>query len=184
MICRLIIRAAKGTTNVLASEVVRHVLNGKNLEVFSQWLEGRVLAGVTLDDLNGALEASWSKLKHKLLDGRRDLTAVLADGREIMFSLAWIVCGALLAHDAQRDANPAALEVAQRWILDGEGAVGEFVLHDVVRPSQARGVNVKERLNWDCRLVWGVDLPKEAATGHRSTNAKPSGAPEQLVAKM
>lgn len=174
----------EGTTNVLASEVVRHLLNGQNLDVFSYWLEDKVIGNVTLEDLKGALDTSWQQLKHRLIHGQHDLSRALADGRELMFSLAWIVSGALLAHDAQRDGNAEATEIARRWTLDADGGVGEFVLPDIVFKSQRREVAAADRLNWDCRLVWGADLPDDAALGYRAPTKSSSGRPEQMVAKL
>lgn len=174
----------EGTTNVLSSEVVRHMLNGKNLDIFSSWFEQRVIAQVAEPNLKAALSVSWNALKRRLIYGQGDLSSALADGRQIMFSLAWVVSGALLAHDAQRDSDAAALEVASRWVLDKEGGVGEYVLPDVIFASKSREIDTKQRLNWDCQLVWGVDLPADAALGYRDTKATPSGAPEHLVAKL
>ena len=174
----------EGTTNVLSSEVVRHLLNGKNLDIFSSWIEEAVLRKINDADLQGALSASWQVLKQRLGDGQADLASALADGRQIMFSLAWLVSGALLAHDTQRDNDATAVEVASRWILDKEGGVGEFVLPSVVFASASRKTDARQRRNWDCRLVWGVDLPSDAALGYRDTTIKPSGAPEKLVAKL
>lgn len=181
----------EGTTNVLSSEVVRHVLNGRNLDVYSAWFEGKVLDGVQDQELREALEASWSVLKGRLQEGQADIGAALADGRQLMFSLAWVTCGGLLAHDGQRDGNAEAMEVARRWILDGEGGVGEFAFPDVVYAAKgARKVDARERLNWDCRIVWGVDLPADAARGYRVPAASEkgssaaSGKPEAVVAKL
>ncbi|KAK3721781.1 hypothetical protein LTR37_002946 [Vermiconidia calcicola] len=174
----------EGTTNVLSSEVVRHLATSANLDAFSSWFEQTVLARIANDELRKALRTSWTALKHRLSIGQEDLTSALADGRQTMFSLAWVVSGALLAHDAQRDTNESAVEVARRWILDREGGVGEFALPDVVFASKPRAVDVKQRLNWDCRLVWGVDLPHDAATGYRAPVEKSSGQPEKLVARL
>ncbi len=173
----------EGTTNVLSSEVVRHLLNGKNLDIFSAWLDGAVIGRVSDLEVQEALKTSWAVLKGRLTPGKKDLGFVLAEGREIMFSLAWVVSGGLLAHDAQRDGNAAALEVSRRWVLNGEGGVGEFVIPEVVHNKQARKYEPKERLNWDCRLVWGVDLPQDAALGYRAPSRKPSGEPEKVVAR-
>lgn len=174
----------EGTTNVLASEVVRHVLNGQNLDIFGEWLEGRVVEGVRDDEVREALRASWAVLKGRLAEGKGDLGAALAEGRQLMFSLAWVTCGGLLAHDAQRDGNAEAFEVARRWVLDGEGGVGEFALPEVVFAAERkRKVDPKERLNWDCRIVWGKDLPPDAALGYRRPKAS-SGKPEQVIARL
>jgi hypothetical protein len=69
----------------------------------------------------------------------------------------------------QRDGNPEAKEVAGRWILHGEGGVGEFVLADVVAAARkhAAVAMLENRAEWDCRLVWDVELPKDSATGYR-----------------
>lgn len=182
----------EGTTNVLASEVVRHVLNGGNLEVFGAWFEGKVVAGVRDRELREAVGGAWEALKGRLVEGRADLGAALAEGRQVMFSLAWVVCSGLLAHDAQRDGDAEAVEVARRWILDGEGGVGEFAFPDVVHAATRRRVDARERLNWDCRIVWGEDLPADAALGYRvskaqaqaQAQAQASGKPEAVVAKL
>lgn len=177
----------EGTTNVLASEVVRHLLNGRNLEVFDAWMQGRVLNGVQDPEMREALQASWSALKARLVEGQADVGAALADGRQLMFSLAWVTCGGLLAHDAQRDGDSEAVEVARRWILDGEGGVGEFAFSEVVfAGAKRREVDVGPRLNWDCRIVWGEDLPADAALGYRAPvvkgDGKVAGRPEQVLA--
>ncbi|KAK5729357.1 hypothetical protein LTR17_011987 [Elasticomyces elasticus] len=175
----------EGTTNVLASEVVRHLLKDDHLQIFSTWIEDAVLAKVKDEDLRRALESSWGILKLRLSDGHGDLGAALADGRQLMFSLAWVVSGALLAHDAQRDGNAAACEVARRWIVRGEGGVGEYAFADVVGgESIGNRQSNRERLDWDCRIVWGVDLPTDAATGYRSPPLTSSGRPEQVVARL
>ena len=174
----------EGTTNVLSSEVVRHLLNGKNLDVFGDWLEEKVLAGIADAEIKDVLGPSWTALKRRLANGKQDLASVLAEGRQLMFSLAWVVSGGLLSHDAQRDGNTAAVEVARRWVLDREGGVGEHVLPEVVFASSRREIDVQSRLNWDCRLVWGVDLPQDAALGYRMPAAHSSGAPEKMVARL
>lgn len=173
----------EGGTDVLSSELVRHLLNGTTLDTFSQWFEDKVLTRMKDRALKSALSSSWSTLKEKLGESRKDLAVALSDGRRIMFSLAWIVSGALLAHDVQRDGDSVATEVAHRWVLEGDGGVGEFVFPDVVF---AKGVPVdaKERINQDCRLVWGVDLPENAATGYRAAATRRSDEPEKLFAKM
>ena len=174
----------EGTTNVLSSEVVRHMLNGRNLEIFSSWFEQRVVGSIAHQELQSSLNMSWRAFKQKLLDGKEDLPSTLADGRQIMFSLAWVVSGALLAHDAQRDGNAAATEIARRWLLDGEGGVGEYALPNVVYASRQRDKDVRERLNWDCRLVWGTDLPADSALGYRQPVVETTGEPEKMVAKL
>ncbi|KIV79425.1 hypothetical protein PV11_06987 [Exophiala sideris] len=162
----------EGTTNVLSSEVVRHLLNknGRHLAVFGEWVQ-QAISRVRDVELRDALEQSWSEFLRTMNSKRDDMVSALALGRQLMFSLAWIVAGVLLALDAERDENAMATEIARRWVLEGEGNFGEFHLPNVVRVRE-RVVTVKDRdkINWDCRLVWGMDLPKGAATGFRAPN--------------
>jgi len=177
----------EGTTNVLASEVVRHLLKGSNMEMFCEWLENKALATVKDDEMQAALTRSWAILKERLTDSSDDMTHALADGRQLMFSLVWVVSGMLLAQDARRDSNPIALEIAKRWILDGEGGVGEFVMPEIVRAATSRQTSrlqARERLRWDFRIVWGVDLPEDAARGYRAPPPAVSGRLEQVVARL
>ena len=173
----------EGTTNVLSSEVVRHMVNGRNLDAFSEWFEGKVISGVRGQAIRDVLDAAWKTLKNRLVQGSEDLGVLLSDGRQIMFSLAWLVSGALLAHDAQRDNNWTAVDVARRWILECDGGVGEYAFPDVVL-AKRQAVDARSRIQRDCRLIWGIELPKDAATGFRAPFSKPSGAPEQVIAKL
>lgn len=91
-----------------------------------------------------------------------------------MFTLAWLVTCILLALDAQRDGDPVANEVARRWILEGEGMPGEFTFPAIthtywrlVSRETYLSPHDRQRTNWDCRIVWGVDLPANASSGYR-----------------
>lgn len=157
----------EGTTNVLSSEVVRNMLNKDHLDLLNDWLE-RSISGIKNKDFHGVLLQSWRNLYTRLEKNREYLFDVLAMGRSIMFSYAWVVVGVLLAYDSQRDQDDLAVEVARRWILNGEGGVREWMLPDVGGASaKARFDEGKERAKWDCRLVWGVELPEFAPFGHR-----------------
>ena len=154
----------EGTTNVLASETIRFLMKGKSLEVWESWM-GRAVEGVEDGACRDKLGSAWEVVRGKL---NGDLGSVLAEGREVMFSLAWVVSGMLLCYDAQRDGSEVAREIAQRWVLDGEGR-GEFVLPECLqRPTGKRIIKEPERANWDCRIAWGVHLPKERVFGYRS----------------
>ena len=157
----------EGTTNVLASEFVRHVLKKDNIEVFGAWLD-RAIHTVENDVYRDVLDKSWKNLYRRLAGSKDRVPEALANGRRIMFSLAWIVIGLLLATDAQRDREGVAEEIARRWIVNGEPGVGEWKMPDVgeVGPH-ARFQEGEERAKWDCRIVWGVELPKNASTGQR-----------------
>lgn len=163
----------EGTTNVLASELVRHILKNDHVVVFSSWV-GRVLSLIKNADYSRALKRVWSSFLTRL-SATEHARLILADGRRAMFTLAWVLCGALLALDAERDGDGVAGEIARRWILAGEGGVGEMVWRDIInRPVQAsQAVLTDEHLRWDCRIAWGVELPATQVTGHRSFQ-KPS----------
>ncbi|ETI21162.1 hypothetical protein G647_07506 [Cladophialophora carrionii CBS 160.54] len=159
----------EGTTNVLSSEVVRHLLNkdARYLSRFGDWVK-QANAHVRDAELKKTLDRAWTEFSGTLESKRADMVSALAMGRQLMFTLAWIVAGVLLALDAERDGDAIAMEIARRWVLEGEGNVGEFHLPRAVRVSdRALGIGDRDRINWDCRLVWGCDLPADAAKGYR-----------------
>ncbi|GJN80066.1 hypothetical protein PLIIFM63780_003590 [Purpureocillium lilacinum] len=124
----------EGTTNVLASEVVRHVLNKDHCDIIANWMRNAI--GKIADSaLKGALERSCSKFFKELAPLKDNIGAALADGRQQMFTLGWLISGVLLALDAQRDSEEIASEVAKRWVLRGEGGFGEFVLPGVMHAA-------------------------------------------------
>ncbi|KAJ6441438.1 Acyl-CoA dehydrogenase [Purpureocillium lavendulum] len=150
----------EGTTNVLSSEVVRNLVKDDNLEIFSNWLN-RAIAGLTNKDYRETLSDAWQNLFRKLEGGKGNFIDLLGDGRRIMFSLAWVVMALLLAADAQRDGEAVADEMARRWILNGEGGVGEWLLPNIGGSNaKARFQEGDERVRWDARLVWGNTLPE------------------------
>ncbi|KAJ5325326.1 uncharacterized protein N7506_008428 [Penicillium brevicompactum] len=157
----------EGTTNVLASEVVRFLIKNDNLDVFSAWVQ-RTLALIHNPDLREALTAAWSTLRARFTS--QDPASTVADGRRFMFSLAWVVSGALLALDAERDHDSTTAEIARRWVLSAEGGVGDQAFHDIVTNPKVANIasNGEEHLQWDCRIAWGIGLPAGRASGHRS----------------
>jgi len=163
----------EGTTNVLASEVVRHVLNKDHCDIIANWMRNAI--GKIADSaLKGALERSCSMFFNELAPLKDNIGAALADGRQQMFTLGWLISGVLLALDAQRDSEEIASEVAKRWVLRGEGGFGEFVLPGVMHAGHSEThLSERERRNWDCRIVWGLELPRDAAAGFRPAVSKP-----------
>ncbi|KAJ5170937.1 uncharacterized protein N7500_003720 [Penicillium coprophilum] len=157
----------EGTTNVLASEFIRFLIRKDNLEIFGAWVD-RIFSLIQSADLRNALTAAWSALRARFT--AQDPASTVADGRRFMFTLAWILSGALLALDAERDNDPVTTEIARRWVLYAEGGVGDHVFHDIVTIRSAAGAasGGEEHLQWDCRIAWGVDLPANRASGHRS----------------
>ncbi|KAE8148338.1 hypothetical protein BDV25DRAFT_19395 [Aspergillus avenaceus] len=159
----------EGTSNVLASELVRFFLKGDHLGIFSDWF-GRVLDLIRTAEFSSVLGQVWSDFLSRI-KSTRGPRWVLADGRRLMFTLAWILCGALLALDAERDEDGVAREVARRWIVIGEGGVGDMVWRDVIgqHGSSAGPSSISDdHLLWDCRIAWGVELPAKQVSGHRS----------------
>lgn len=143
----------EGTTNVLSSEVVRNLLKNDHVEVFSGWVN-RAIQDIKDENLREALANSWSNLHCRLTS--QESLALLGDGRRIMFSLAWVVVGVLLAVDAQRDDDQIAMELARRWVLHGESGMGEWLLPDVGGISaKAQFREGRERARWDHLIVWG-----------------------------
>jgi alkylation response protein AidB-like acyl-CoA dehydrogenase len=159
----------EGTTNVLASETVRFLLKSDNMNVFAAWLD-RALASIRTSSLREALIAAWSALRTRFSTKDKTPTAILADARRYMFTLAWIMCGALLALDAERDQDRVSTEIARRWVLSAEGGVGDLIFHDIVivRDSGTADMDGEDHLQWDCRIAWGIELPANRASGHRS----------------
>ncbi|KAJ5601199.1 hypothetical protein N7510_010733 [Penicillium lagena] len=159
----------EGTTNVLASELVRFFLKKDNFEIFAAWLS-RTLALIQTSTLREALTSAWSALQKRFSTKEQAPTTVLADARRYMFTLAWILMGGLLAVDAERDSDPVTTEIAHRWILNGEGGVGDTVFRDIVtvRANESVTAGDEEHLQWDCKIAWGVELPVYRASGHRS----------------
>ncbi|CEJ53950.1 hypothetical protein PMG11_00281 [Penicillium brasilianum] len=158
----------EGTTNVLASEMIRFLLKADNLDVFAAWVD-RTLALVRTAALRDTLTTAWSALRARFSTENRSPLTILADARRYMFTLAWILCGMLLAVDAERDQDPVSVEIARRWILGAEGGVGDTVFHDIVAVHRdATRDDGEEHLQWDCRIAWGVELPATRASGHRS----------------
>ncbi|KAJ5697150.1 hypothetical protein N7488_010834 [Penicillium malachiteum] len=150
----------EGTPNVLASETVRHL---------------NIIGRVSDNEFKSKLSTVWAELKAMLATGQDDhgLVALLSVDRQVMFTLAWMVCGILLTLDAQRDNDGVAIEVARRWVLEGQGVPGEFAFPEMIYQraaiSQNRRPTEKERTQWDSRIVWGVELPATASTGYRAS---------------
>lgn len=157
----------EGTTNVLASETVRFLLKAGNMEIFASWLD-RTLSLIRTESLCNALTAAWSALRARFSTKNQAPATILADARRYMFTLAWILCGTLLAVDAERDQDGMSVEIACRWILHAEGGVGDMVFHDIVTVRSGEPTDGEQHLEWDCRIAWGVELPANRASGHRS----------------
>lgn len=135
----------EGTTNVLSSEVVRNLQRENHLQLFSAWLE-RSTAQLQ-PEFRDVLQKSWSIVREELNHGLDSLS----NGRRIMFSLSWVVSGLLFAADAARDHDEVAIELTRRWVSEG----GDWLLPGVGKVDRKD----IDRTRWDCKIVWGVDLP-------------------------
>ncbi|KAF9895093.1 hypothetical protein FE257_004722 [Aspergillus nanangensis] len=160
----------EGATGVLASEMIRFLVLSKknNFAVFSGWVE-RLLGLIKTRSLGQALGGCWAAFAARL-SAAKEPRFLLADGHRTMFTLSWILSGILLALDAERDGDGVATEIARRWVLMGEGGVGDMVWRDIVHRPQApvEGLYTEEHLRWDCRIAWGMELPAREVVGHRS----------------
>ncbi|KAJ5278698.1 hypothetical protein N7478_004070 [Penicillium angulare] len=159
----------EGTTNVLASEMARFLLKAGNLEIFSSWLD-RTLTLIQTANLRESLTKAWAELRARFSPKNQPPATIVADARRYMFTLAWILCGTLLALDAERDQDSVSKEIARRWILSAEGGVGDMVFHDIVTVQEGESANSHkdDHLEWDCRIAWDIELPANRASGHRS----------------
>jgi hypothetical protein len=163
----------EGTTNVLASETVRHLTNGHNLEALGSWITDSI-SHISDHAVKTTLETVWKSLEIKLAAGqdKHDLAAVLGIGRQIMFTIAWLISGTLLSLDAQRDSDGVSLEVARRCVLEGQGIPAEFGFPELIYQrsalSQAERMSDEKRTQWDCRIVWGVEFLSGVSTGYRA----------------
>ncbi|RDW83667.1 putative acyl-CoA dehydrogenase [Aspergillus mulundensis] len=158
----------EGTSNVLASECVRFLLKAENFGVFGGRVE-RVLSLLGDGEMAGALREAWKAFRSRFTSLASLPALAVADARRAMFTLAWILSGMLLFLDARRDGDAVTGEIARRW-GSGELGVGDTVWRDVVYrlpgPESARVVS-EETVRWDCRVAWGVELPRVVG-GHRS----------------
>jgi alkylation response protein AidB-like acyl-CoA dehydrogenase len=152
----------EGTTNVMSSELLRFISVRENLGVLSKWV-GRNVERIVDETHRNALRRSWESLHARLEVGTFDLEEVLGDGRRGLFSLGWVVCGLLLVADAERDGDALAAEAARRWVLGGEGGVGEWVFHDVLRVGNDdfRPSDVRTRAKLDYKFLYGEDGGRE-----------------------
>ncbi|KAL3437021.1 hypothetical protein BDV09DRAFT_28385 [Aspergillus tetrazonus] len=158
----------EGTTNVLASECVRFLLKGENFGVLAGWVERvtRLLGDGAVSD---GLRSAWTAFKTRFTSLQKSPALAVADARRVMFTLAWILAGTLLVLDARRDGDAVTGEIARRWV-SGQLGVGDTVWRDVVGTypgSQGETEVSQETVRWDCRIAWGVEVPRVVG-GHRS----------------
>ncbi|KAA8645140.1 uncharacterized protein ATNIH1004_009357 [Aspergillus tanneri] len=106
-------------------ETVLHLTRAQNVQFFGKWVLDCVNK-VQENTYRQVLMDAWKALAGKLNPSERlhRQADILADGRQIMFTLAWLVSGILLALDARRDGDEVAKEVARRWITEGERMPG------------------------------------------------------------
>lgn len=160
----------EGTSNVLASEMVRFLIKSNHLDIFTAWVD-RMMGLIREERIRTGLVTAWSILRERFSPKNSSPAAILADARRYMLTLTWIICGALLALDAERDNDAVSMEMAQRWVLDVEGGVGDNVFLDIIAISSSnRGYDPEgeRHAQWDCRIAWGIELPAQRAVGHRS----------------
>jgi alkylation response protein AidB-like acyl-CoA dehydrogenase len=163
----------EGTTNVLSSELVRFLMKRDTMAVFSGWLS-RIVSLIRTPALADAMKQASAALISRMKSAESPV-ALLSDARRFTFTFAWVLAGTLLALDAERDGDEAATEIARRWILQGEGGVGEFAYRDIAKPygTPESTPGSDEHAQLDCKIAWGVELPAGRLFGHRSLSGNP-----------
>lgn len=157
---------------MLASETVRHLAKAQNLEIFGSWIHHSI-GLISGSSTQKKLSHVWRQLKEWLSTAQdeRGLANSLGFGRQIIFTLAWLVCGILLALDAERDGDATSHEIKRRWVLEGQGVPGEFafseLIYDRFAAPKASEYRDESRVHRDCLIVFGVDLPSDASKGYR-----------------
>lgn len=138
----------EGTTDIMADDFVRAAKRktdgSKILSTLETWLKSSFSVG---DNAGFSYECQkLGTLAGRLLrDLREKNKEELAwKGRDYIRDMDWLVCGCLLIHDAARDRDPIAREIALRWI------------HDI---SEDPSRSWRDNTVWDQRIVFG-----EAAT--------------------
>ncbi|KAK6539492.1 hypothetical protein TWF694_009714 [Orbilia ellipsospora] len=152
----------EGTTNVLSVDVIRAFTKGDSLAALDQWVS-RVLDAqghISLKEARGVLKSAWNDIKI-FVEGLSNDEA-LAKCRDISFSIAFVIMGALLVLDADRDSDALAIETALRWVLEGIGREGFQIVSATSVPVVQRRFGWKEKAEVDCRLVFGHGLQVEA----------------------
>lgn len=162
----------EGTTNVLASETVRHLTKGKNLDLLDEWVSD-VINQISEASFKSTTQHVWNQLRSRLNAGRDEkaLSTILGVGRQVIFTLSWMVCGILLALDAQRDGDEVAQEVARRWVMEGQGVPAEFAFTELIfqrlTTANDKRPTDRERTELDHRIVWNMELPAKPSLGYR-----------------
>ncbi|KAF3920022.1 hypothetical protein ABW21_db0203720 [Orbilia brochopaga] len=157
----------EGTTNVLSVDVMRAFTKGDSLVALDSWLIRSLDArgAASLTEVKAALRSTWTGIK-QFVDGVSSEEAI-ARCRDLSFSIAFVLMGAFLVLDADRDGDALAAEVAVRWVLEGLGKEGFQIVHGESVVGYAPGggrrrAGWKERAEVDCRLVFGHGLQAAA----------------------
>ncbi|KAF3934154.1 hypothetical protein ABW20_dc0102615 [Dactylellina cionopaga] len=153
----------EGTTNVLSVDVIRAFTKGDSLAALNAWLN-RIFDArghSSLDQVKAVLKSTWNDIK-QFADGASNEEA-MARCRDLSFGIAFVLMGAFLVVDANRDGDALAIEVAIRWTLEGIGREGFQIVGATSAPAVVqRKFGWKERAEVDCRLVFGHGLQVEA----------------------
>lgn len=137
----------EGTTDIMADDFVR-VIKGKDgsriLEVLQEWVKTSFSVGDSAGFANECRQLD--ALAERLLKGLRskDREELSWKGRDYLHDMDLLVCGCLLIHDAARDGDPIAREVALRWIH---------------RMNEDASRGWREEASWDRKIVFGEALP-------------------------
>lgn len=141
---------------------MRAFTKSDSLAALDSWVT-RSLNGApnkSLHEIRSTLKNTWDDVKQfvKSLSNEE----AIARGRDISFSIAFVVMGTLLVLDAERDSDPLAIEVALRWVLEGMGRETFQIVGGSGIQAVKRNLGFKDRAEIDCRIVYGHGLQTEA----------------------
>ncbi|KAI5810381.1 hypothetical protein BZA77DRAFT_171499 [Pyronema omphalodes] len=130
----------EGTTNVLINDLVTSLKRPSKAggeeryySVLNDFIQENLGngGGNVRGDVGDILERAkvmiwteWKKIEEAIEAGSRE--SLTANGRRLMWSLAYVVVGTMLLVDARRDGEASAVEAVKRWVLRREiGLNGE-----------------------------------------------------------
>ncbi|KAF3939840.1 hypothetical protein ABW19_dt0205297 [Dactylella cylindrospora] len=153
----------EGTTNVLSVDVIRAFTKGDSLGAIDSWLTTALNSNgnASLNEVRAVLKSTWTGIKDLVKSISMEET--LSRCRDLSFSIAYVVMGALLMLDSERDGDALATEITIRWVLEGIGRDGFQLLGgDNIPTVIRRSLGWKERAEVDCRIVFGHGLQPDA----------------------
>ncbi|PGH12444.1 hypothetical protein AJ79_04280 [Helicocarpus griseus UAMH5409] len=131
----------EGTTDIMADDLVRVIKSRQGpaiLLAVDQWVANALAIAKHSFEREGAkLQREWEQWLQS--SKTKDKEQLKWEGRDLLVGLEHVICGLLLVLDAVRDNNPAAREIARRWILQDQATYGSW----------------EDEAAWDKMIVFG-----------------------------